>query len=605
MDSIHKKFSEYKNRPLFKKIKEYIHTHKIISSIVGLVILVSGYYWIKSLTSTTGENRYVLANVERGTIVTSITGSGQISSENQVDIKAKASGDVVYIPVLNGQYVKAGQIIAELDTTDAEKAVRDAEVNLESAQLALQKLQAPADNLTTIQTQDALSQAKSDLETAYENGFTNISNTFLDLPTVMTGMQDVLYGTEASRGGQDNISTYTDMVKNYDSTVTTFHDDVINKYLIARTAYDKNFTDWKASSRTDSQDKIDALIAETYATTKAVSDSVKSTNDLLNFVKDRLTLHNIQIPTTLNSAQSSLLTYTNETNSHLASLLDITNTIINSNLTIAEKNASLSKLQSGADPLDISSQKLNVTQRENALQDAKDNLANYYIRAPFDGTLAKLNVKHGDSAQSGTVVATIVTAQQLATVSLNEVDVAKIKIGEKVTLTFDAIDGLTMTGSVAQIDTVGTVTQGVVTYTVTINLDSQDDRIKSGMSVGAGIITDIKQNVLMVPNGAVKNQGGTSYVQIFTPPLVDSTNTGNAGIVSKLTPIQQSVITGASNDTDTEIISGLTEGQQIVTRTITGTTATTNTTPSLLNSLGGSRGGATGGVRVGGGATGR
>lgn len=585
------------SRGIMEKLKSYVVTHKITSILILVVVLALGHWGYTSLTSTSGETRYVTAVVQKGTIIASISGTGQVSTSNQIDVKPKVSGDVLYVNVINGQEVKAGTLIAQLDARDAEKAVRDAEVNLESANISLQKLKQPADALSTIQTENALSQATGDLGKAYDDGFNNVSNTFLTLPAAMSGLQDIIYGTTLSKGVQDNVSAYSDMVKNYDQTVLQFKDDTKNKYQAARTAYDQNIADYKSVTRFSGTTTIEQIINETYDTTKIIAEAVKSANDLLNFVKDRLTERQLAIPSLLSTHQSSLSTYTSQTNSNLLSLSDIKNTIISSRRTIAEKTEALAKLRGGADPLDITTQELSVKQRENALLDAKNTLDEYFIRAPFDGTVAKMNVKKADSANSSTVIATVITKQQLAQISLNEVDVAKVKIGQKVTLTFDAIDGLSITGKVVDIDTVGTVTQGVVTYGVKIGFDTQDNRVKSGMSVSAAIITDIKQDVLTVPNSAIKSQGDASYVEVFDSPLAQSS--GNQGAPSLVTPRQQSVQIGLSDDTSTEITSGLKEGVQIVTRTInpTQTTGTTQA-PNILQATGvRGQGGAGGGTR--------
>jgi len=97
------------------------------------------------------------------------------------------------------------------------------------------------------------------------------------------------------------------------------------------------------------------------------------------------------------------------------------------------------------------------------------------------------------------------------------------------------------------------------------------------MTINAAIQTDTKQDVLTVPASAVKNVSGTSYVQAFTPPL--SSTGGATGVTSDTAPSMLEVTTGISDDTNVEIVSGLTEGQQIVTRTTTtgGKTSTTST----------------------------
>lgn len=574
----------------FQKIFALVRAHKIMSTLVVAIVLAGGYYEYRSLTSTVGETRYVLAATEKGTIISSITGSGQVSAFNQIDLKPKASGDVIYVGVANGQEVAAGTLIAQLDASDAQKAVRDAEVNLASTKLSLDKILQPADALSLLQTENALSQATSDLSKSYDNGFNSVSNTFLNLPTIMTGMQDILYGTTINRS-QDNLSAYTDMVKDYDDRILLFKDDAATKYQKARDMYNQSFIDYRSLSRLSSRDDIEKMVAETYETTRSIAEAVKSTNDMLGFVKDRLVERSKNVPSALTTHQNLLATYTGQTNSSLIDLLAIQNTITTSKYSIAEKTESLSKLKAGADTLDIQSSQLSLKQRENALLDAQENLSHYFVRAPFAGTIAKLDVKKGDPISASTVVATLITKQMIAQISLNEVDAAKVKVGQKATLTFDAVDGLTIAGDVAEIDTVGTVSQGVVTYMVKIAFKTQDDRVKSGMSTSAAIITDMKQDVLTVPNSAVKTQGGASYVEVFDIPLVapvttSTTNVANTGIPSVVLPRKQTVEIGLSNDTMTEIVSGLIEGQQIVSRTIIAIAATATQAPSLLNAAG-------------------
>ncbi len=527
-------------RAILLKIKTRIITHKITSVIFFIVLALFGYWGYQKLTSTAGEIRYVTAAVEKGTVVASITGTGQVSASSQIDLKSKAAGDITYIGVVNGQTVKAGTLIAQLDTRDAQKTVRDAEVNLESAQLSYQKLIEPADTLSTTQAENALSQATTNLTKAYDDGFNSVSNAFLDLPNVMSGLNDVLYGTTVNKSaGQDNISAYSDLVKSYDENVLRFKDDAVSKYQAARKAYDQSYIDYRGATRFADTAATETLINETYDTTKTVAEAVKSANDFLNFVKDRLTEQNKTIPAILTTHQSSLATYTSGTNSHLLDLLSIKNTITSSKYSITENTQSLEKLKAGPNTLDIQSSQLIIKQRENTLRDAQENLTNYFVRALFDGTIAKLNVNKGDSLSSGTAVATLITKQKLAEISLNEIDVAKIKVGQKVTLTFDAVEGLDITGKVVEIDTVGTVAQGVVTYSVKIGFDTQDDRIKSGMSTSAAIITDVKQDVLMVPNSAVKSRGTASYVEMFNPPLAQSSD--NQGVPSLILPVQQPI----------------------------------------------------------------
>lgn len=587
--------------------------HKTIATLIGVVIVVVGYYGIRSLTSTSGETRYVLTPVTRGTLISSVSGSGQVSASNQVDLKPKASGDVVYLGAVNGQEVKAGAFIAQLDTSDAQKVVRDAEANVTSAELSLQKLELPADNLSLLQSEHSLAKAKEskqDAETAlvksYEDGFTAISNTFLDMPAEMTGMQDLLYSMTrelVGSSGQWNLDYYADATARYNDSAPKFKDDVTVKYAAARTAYEKNFLDYKELTRSSDNSLIESVVAETYETSKKMAEAIKSANNLIQLYKDEMTKHMHTPSPTADTHLATLNSYTGTNNSHLSSLLAIQTTIqgnkdaiVNAGRTIAEDEASLTKLKNGADELDLKSSRLTLTTRQNALADAKANLAHYFVRAPFDGTITKIAVRKGDSATSGTVLATLLTKQKIAELSLNEVDVAKISVGQKATLTFDAIEGLTMSGKVLEIDTLGTVSQGVVTYAVKIGFDTDDSRIKAGMSVSASIITSVKSDVLLVPVGAVKTRGMASYVETLSSVTsAEAEHAGSSGIPSTVAPSQKTVEVGISNDTETEITSGLSDGDLIITRTVTATTAQTQT-PSLFSAIGGGGRGATGGA---------
>jgi HlyD family secretion protein len=223
-------------------------------------------------------------------------------------------------------------------------------------------------------------------------------------------------------------------------------------------------------------------------------------------------------------------------------------------LSLSDKKEAVTK-----EDLDIETQNLAVKQRQYALSDAKENLAQHYIRAPFDGVVTEVNVKKGDSVSASTILINLITKQKIAEISLNEVDVAKVKVGQKTTLTFDAIEDLTITGEIAEVYTLGTVSQGVVTYDVKITFDTQDEKVKPGMSVSVEIITDVKQDVLLVSNSAIKSQNDIQYVEVM--------GTDNA-------VYSQEIETGISNDTYTEIISGLKEGDIVVASTISSATQT-------------------------------
>jgi len=578
-------------------IKKLLKRKSVIALLV-IAAAVGGYYIYKNATKVPVTTRYVTAAAAKGTISVSVSGTGQVASTSQVDIKPQVGSTITSLPVTVGQKVAAGAVIARLDDTAAQKSIRDAQAALDSAKLSLQKLQEPATALTLLQAQNALNDSQTTLTNAqaalsksYDDGFTAVTNAFLDIPNIMTGLQDVLMGNEANRN-QANMDYYTDSTQTYDATAGTYRTAAANSYQAARAVYDTNFADFKNLDRaTVTPTQIMAIVNETYATANTIAEAVKDTGNLLQFYNDKLTENNLK-PIALATTQlATLNSYTNLINGHVSDLLNIKqtvqnsqDTIISSNQSIAEKTATLAQLKTGADPLDIRSAQLGIEQKQNSLLDAQQTLPYYTIRAPFSGAIATVPVALGDQASSGTTIATLIADQQVADISLNEVDAAKVQIGQKASLAFDAIDGLIITGEVSSIDLLGTVSQGVVTYNVKIVFDTQDSRIKSGMSVSAAIITATDVDVLTVPNAAIKTQGTQAYVQV----LVNGQ------------PVRKAVVTSLADDTNTEIVSGINEGDQVVTQTITtgGTAkaATTTGTSALSGLSGGALRGATGGT---------
>ncbi|MDP2967499.1 MAG: hypothetical protein Q8N87_03780, partial [bacterium] len=180
---------------MFSKIFEKITRHKFLTGIILLLVIIGGYYGYQSLFGGKTATSYVAAAVEKGTLIVSVSGSGQISASDQVDIKSKVSGDAIWIGVKAAQEVGAGQALLSLDDTDAKKEIASAKLAIEEAQLNLDKsiAQAPIDYESKL---ESLQTAKDNLEKEYEDTFNTISNDFLGLPAVITGTQNVLYGTD-------------------------------------------------------------------------------------------------------------------------------------------------------------------------------------------------------------------------------------------------------------------------------------------------------------------------------------------------------------------------------------------------------------------------
>lgn len=694
---------------MLKKIVTLFGRHRIFVG-VSVVVLIGGTYWaLTALNKPATEVRYVLGTAQKGALISTVSGSGQVAALNQVDVKSKVSGDVLNV-LTDSIDVKSGTVLAMIDDRDAQKTVRDAQSNWESSVLALEKLKKPADSYSILQAQNAVDSARNALSKlqqsadassvlqaqntlknaqdvlsklvlsqptdlsnaqaasqkatdntakAYEDAFNEIANTFLDLPTIMTDVDGILHNTDIINNESNSMVMINDVDVADRPYMQTLQTVAENDEQTARALYDKTFTAFKASTRYSDRITVESLLQQTIDTTKQIAQATKSESNYMDAWVDYRTQKHYLIYLQIKTNQTKASTDIGKVNGHLSALLSSQQTvkdnnqavitatsnlsqlqqnqpldlaaakssvqekestlakltagadpidIANAKALIAEKESALAKLKAGADPLDVQTQQLMVEQKANALTDAKTALADYSIVAPFDGVVASVPVKKGDAVSPSTVIVTLITKQRIAEISLNEVDAAKIQVGDKATLTFDAIDGLQVTGEVVEIQSIGTVTQGVVSYTAKIVFDTQDGRVKPGMSTSAAIITQAKQDVITVDNGAIKTQGdGTTYVELVTPTMIKETN--NQGVTLNTSPEQRMVTVGISNDTSTEIVDGLKEGDQVITRTIRPTTTTTITTqaPSLLGTPNtGNRGGGAGGTfRGASGATGR
>jgi HlyD family secretion protein len=195
-----------------------------------------------------------------------------------------------------------------------------------------------------------------------------------------------------------------------------------------------------------------------------------------------------------------------------------------------------------------------VTQAQISVTQAQSNLDKANLVAPINGTVSTVNFNVGDTP-SGTAVVVADLSQIQVKVTVAEIDISKIKVGQPVQMTFDALPGKTYTATVAMIAPVGTITQGVVNYPVTVKLNDPSGDVLPGMTANLAIQVDSRQNVLLVPVRAVKTQGNQKV----------------ATVLYKGQQISTPVTTGLTNDTLVEVTSGLQEGDEVV----IGTTTTT------------------------------
>jgi multidrug efflux pump subunit AcrA (membrane-fusion protein) len=687
---------------MFQRIKNWLRAHKVRA--VMIVLLVGGaWYYFQGSGASTTTTSYVLGQLQRSPLIVTISGSGQVSNSNQLDLKPKVSADIKAIKVVAGQKVKKGDVLALLDSKDlvstanqarSSLSISQANLNLklagptpenivvsqrqiDSAKLAYANSQASLKNtqatnaLNMSKAQIQLDNAKVSLASAqvqYDNALSSgdlsqtdssqsLTNAYINAKsTINTAVITLRSALVAADGilGVDNSPMDSNLKAVLSIRNSSYLNIAVNDYPLAKADLANLNNALASAGSTWSSQVTDQLMVQTIKTLQSMSQLETDTHSALlnsitstNVSQSSLTSYQSSIAgqvSTLNSTQNSIQTSqqaiisaksgmsstdlsaggsVNNAKTSLATAknnlitaqnnfnqakLDINNSTMTAQQDVANKKNAIDSAQAQFDllvaqprPVDIAAMRDQVAQAADSYRQAADNLSQATIKSPIDATVAKIYQKVGDAASPSTIIITLITNKQMATISLNEVDAAKVRAGQKATMTFSAVDGLEITGEVADIDALGTVTSGVVTYNVNILFDTQDARIKPGMSVSAIIVVNQKIDALSVPSAAVKtDSSGATYVQILndaSAPATDGSVTSVAG------PVQKTVVTGLVNDTNTEIVSGLNEGDSYVQRTVISTAATASTQQSGLSLFGGGNrggGGATRGVTGGG-----
>ena len=205
---------------------------------------------------------------------------------------------------------------------------------------------------------------------------------------------------------------------------------------------------------------------------------------------------------------------------------------------------------------------------KNELNKVQNQLEKAVIVAPFDGVIATVKVEEGDVLSSvnyatTTIIELIDPSRMELKTKVDEVDIPSVKLGQKAIIKLDALPDLKLEGTVTAISLLPSEEGGVVLYEVKIGFDvPESSGLRGGMTATADIVTDERSNALLVPNRAIRqDSSGNPVVKIM---VGDQTQ-------------ERAVVTGISDGLQTEIISGLNEGDRVVIESRAGTGL-----PSLL-----------------------
>lgn len=285
--------------------------------------------------------------------------------------------------------------------------------------------------------------------------------------------------------------------------------------------------------------------------------------------------------------------------------------------TLRTQQDDLEDLLDGADEADIAKARNDVATREVALQQARSDVTSYQIIAPFDGVVRKIDYQVGDNLLSDDDKYVYLENPNLLriTTMLDQVDIVQVKEGQKADITFDALPMQKFAGIVESVDETPVTSSGVVTYQVNITVDKGENRILSGMTAGVDIILQASEQALLVPSSAVRSalvrvagasaaadgQRGTRSARVATGGTTDATSgaaaedlatttdteaavgvaRGSRSFVTLADGTERAVTTGITSGSQTEILSGLSIGDEVRVPSYTSSAASSSSSASF------------------------
>jgi RND family efflux transporter MFP subunit len=210
--------------------------------------------------------------------------------------------------------------------------------------------------------------------------------------------------------------------------------------------------------------------------------------------------------------------------------------------------ASFNRVTNGPTQAEIDALQNTVTSAQIDLDSAKQSLSQTQLTAPFTSTVVEINVHVGELVGGFNPLATVadLTALEIAA-DIDEIDVANVQVGQSVQVRFDAFPGETFSGKLTRLFPAASTLRGTTTYAAVVDFDAKDSKVRPGMGANLKIQTVEKPGVLLVPNRALKNVGARKAVRVVAPGE----------------PRDVIVETGATDGNETEIVSGVNEGDQV------------------------------------------
>ena len=549
-----------------------------IAVLIALLSVLAMLYACKSRASPLSGKDIV--TVSRGDLVVTVSADGTLKMPREVQLKFGAPGTVKEIYVKKGDKVRAGALLAKLDDSTQKLAIEAAQYKVELALNDLLEKIHPAvmgyprmypDPATAVRAQQAVEELQKAQEYLNQGDYMRLSaelrlaihdleaaKRLLEVPPLEVSLKRIDEATG------DEIENYPEI-----SLAIKMVQQSIQQLKSLQADFEKG--DYNAP-------RLAAAIQQVYHTyqqVKNVSGRIRMSQRIGECCQQLMT-QGIRpdgttggMPVTYpdTSTALSVLAQAEQALLELESChrqpCDEVDIATKLRMALHDIETSRSILQndelvfrSGVNLKALRAANLNIQIAEADLKRAKEELMKTEILAPFDGTVVDIGVKVNDQLSSfdystKTAIYLVDTNTVELEGTIDEVDIYKVKAGQEAIVTADALPDMKLKGRVTFVSPVGTNIAGVVEFPVTIALEPPEIELKGGLTASADIIIELRQNVLMLPNRAIKGGPGNYYVEVVVNE--------EKGLIE-----QRQVEIGAQSSAFTEIVSGLEEGEQVV-----------------------------------------
>lgn len=534
-------------QPPKKKPKWLKWVKRLIALAVAAALVV---FLMRSCTGgggTVSANTYRMEPASMQDLTVSVTGTGTIEPIHSYKVTTLIKGEILEAPFEEGDVVHKGDVLFRIDSKDVENSIEQAQIAVRNAQLSLESAQLSYQDLL-----DNQADQKTDLQ----------------IKSTETGVVNKLYvdvGDTLAAGAP--IADILD--RDHMKLTVAFHAVNTTSFYVGQSAVIK--VDGSGESLNGTIDSIAATnsVGPGGTLVRNVTLVVDNPGALSDTSTGTASVGGVDCASGGTFAYAASGQITALTSGKLETLTIHEGDWVTKNQVVGSFEETDMATQIENARIAVENAKNAVQNAQLTLKNAQDSLENYTITSTIDGTVIEKNLDVGDNidgtstagSSAGVSYPAVIYDLSALTfdVSIHELDINQIQVGQKVEITSSAVEGKTFTGHVDKVNINGVTTSGTTNYPVTILLD-ESDGLLPGMNVSARIIVEEQSTALCVPIEAVEQENGGTILL----PGADAVYDKDGNLVSPGTIEKRTVTLGRNNDTYIEILDGLSEGEQVL-----------------------------------------